>query len=68
MHAKYVHARFDDLDIDLDFENLCKPRLSGFLFLYFDVDFQHMHINICYEHSFDSVYKFIHFKLQALLY
>ena len=33
MHGIYAHALFDDLELDLDFENRCKTCPACFLFI-----------------------------------
>ena len=33
MTYTYAHVRFDDLDIVLDFENVCKDRPTCYLFI-----------------------------------
>ena len=34
MHDMYDHARFDDLDLVLDLENVCKARLLIFILFF----------------------------------
>ena len=36
-HGIYAHARFDDLELDVDFENICKPPLL-FVLMYLSLN------------------------------